>query len=108
MESIGGLLVRFTPYYTKAGKYEPNWIMRCSKPGCRAGCHKRRGATVKFEAHYGIIEPLAFLHCWHEVEWPTKPTITSHALENPSPAAVTAFVEAHGDELRDVCKRAGR
>ena len=106
MASVGGIMVRFWDYYSPAGRHEPNWTMTCEK--CPKPCVKRRGATVAYERRHGIIEPLAFLHAWHEVEHPSKPGIASHALETPTPAAVDAFALAHADELKEVCKSAGR
>ena len=106
MESIDGLIVRFTHYKTKLGKSEPNWLMRCRN--CSSNCNKRRGATPAHEKNYGLIEPLAFLHAWHDMEWPTAPNKTTHALNNPSQEAVSRFAEDHREELLEVCQRAGR
>ena len=104
--SIDGLEVVFDNYFSPAGKHEPNFVMFCQKH--QGGYHKRRGCTERFEKEFGIIEPLAFLHCWHAVEWPTKPTIGSHPQENPSKEAVRAFAVAHAEELREVCRKCGR
>ena len=104
--SIDCILVRFANYVNKrTGKYEPNWLMRCST---HKNCTKRRGATQDFEKHHGLVEPLAFLHCWHAVVWPTKPTKLTHAQENPTQESVDLFVLEHADELKEVCRRAGR
>ena len=106
--SIDGLIVRFTDYYSPAGRHEPNWIMWCNHPHHAKKCSKRRGAVPQYERHHGIIEPLAFLHCWHAMPWPTEEGKKTHALENPSQEAVDAFVAAHEEELIDVCARSGR
>jgi len=103
--SVGGIIVTFHDYYTPAGRHEPHWVMGCAAH--RNGqCSKRKGALPKNERRHGVIEPLAFLHAWHEVAGPTKPTIKSHALETPTPAAVDAFAMAHREELLDVVRRA--
>ena len=97
----------FDDYWTPEGRHEPNWVMLCKKH--RDGkCSKRRGAIPAYESKFGIIEPLAWLHVWHSIEWPSKPTITSHAKETPANELVWAFAEAHKEELMDVCRRAGR
>jgi len=104
IDSLFGIRVCFDPYITPAGVYEPNWQMYC----VRTGRTKRRGCAVAHESHHGIVEPLAFLHAWHDIDWPTKPTIKSHTRETPRQEAVDRIVADHRAALEEVCRRAGR
>ena len=105
--SVGGLRVRyFGDYVTKMGKHEPHWVLYCNR--CPKGCHKRRGIVPAHERMYGEIEPLAFLHAWADMEWPSKPTIPTHPRDNPKPADVTRMAELHRDALLAVCRAVGR
>jgi len=101
----GGVKVRFTPYISPEGKYQPNWTLKCTY---HQGCNKRRGATQAFEKHHGVIEPPAFLFCWHEVRWPTDPSKLTHAQENPTQESVDRYVEAHAEEMKEICREVGR
>ena len=103
-DSIDGVKILFDPCVTPAGKHEPHFLLQCNKHGCV----KRRGCTEAHERRHGVIEPLAWLHAWHEVEWPTKPSIMSHVGEPPTNDSVDRIVEARRAELEDVCRRAGR
>jgi len=107
VDGIGGVKVYFDPYVSARGVPEPNWQALCERhlPGT---CKKRRGCTKEFEKHHGIIEPLAFVHVWESMAWPTKPGVPTHAREMPSQAAVDRFVAEHHDELVELCGRCGR
>ena len=105
--SLNGLKVKFKVYMnTKTGIPEPNWRMKCGQG--HPNCFKRRGALEQFERKHGRIEPLAFLHAWNDVVWPSTPTVASHARETPSASAVKRYAEEHGQELLEVCQRCGR
>lgn len=105
--SVGDMRVRYSgAYVTKQGKLEPHWVGYCNR--CPKGCHKRRGIVPAHERVHGEIEPLAFLHAWHDMEWPSKPTVPSHPRDNPTPADVTRMAELHRDELLAVCRAVGR
>ena len=107
VESIGGILVQFNNYMNKrTGKFEPHWVMTCR--ACTGSCDKRRGAIPSYEKEFGEIEPLAYLHIWHDIEWPTKDAITTHAQEVPPKALVRTFAREHAEELKMVCRAAGR
>jgi len=108
VKSVNGLTVQFRPYVDPNGVYTPNWVMWCEHPDHRKGCYKRRGATAAHEAHHGVIEPLAFLHCWHGIEWPSRPGVRSHAAENPTQEDVDRFVAVWKAELEEVARNAGR
>ena len=94
-------------YVTPQGVHQPNWVMECRNPE-HGHCQKRRGATVEFERHHGAIEPLAFLHAWVPLHWPTKPGVPSHARENPSQAQTDAVVAEFRSQLEEVCRQVGR
>jgi len=106
IDSLYGIKVRYTDYVTTGGSYQPNWVMTCR--GCNKACAKRRGCV--YEAEYGVIEPLAFLHVWHETPWPqpSQPKAKTHARLNPDEDAVRRFAEENRDALMDVCRRGGR
>jgi hypothetical protein len=103
---LNDVLLKFTPYVTPTGKPEPNWTTQCFREG-HGACNKRRGATPAHEAHCGKIECVAFLQLWHEIQWPSKPGVRSHAAENPTTADVIRYCEDHRAELEDICRRAG-
>ena len=107
VDGLDGAKVMFDYYVNKqTGRAEPNWKLRCRF--CEGFCVKRRGALPKFEARHGIVEPLAFLQCWHLMEWPSKPRVKSHALDEPTQEAVDAYLEEHAAELRgllELCNR---
>ena len=108
VESFNGCKVVFKHYTDPNGVYQPNWVMWCRNPDHKAGCHKRRGATEAYEAHHGIIEPLAFLHEWADIPWPSRPGVKSHALENPSQEDVNRLVAERRADLEEVARMAGR
>jgi hypothetical protein len=100
--SLFGIMVTWCDYINNKGLREPNWIMQCKK---HPGCKKRRGCV--FSKNCGPIEPLAFLHVWHEIQWPTDPNKKTHAQECPATADVVRFAEEHRDELLAICKTVG-
>ena len=105
--SLFGLKVKYKVYMNPTtGIPEPNWRMKCGQG--HPNCSKRRGALAQFERKHSKIEPLAFLHAWNEVAWPSKPTVPSHARETPSASAVKRFAEEHEQELLAVCQLCGR
>ena len=71
-------------------------------------CETRRGAVPGYEKEFGEVEPLAFLHAWHAINWPTSDKITSHAQEWPRKDLVRDFAREHGEALKEVCRAAGR
>jgi hypothetical protein len=77
----------------------PNWYMKCNHHG---SCGKRKGTNAKATATHGDIEPIAFLHAWHELPWPRPGGKPTHALENPSADAVDAMVAMYADEFADI------
>ena len=103
LPGIGGCHVSYNPYVTPAGKFEPHWKCYCHKHG--VNCDKRRG--VQFSKKWGKIEPLCYLHAWHEVAFPTKPTIKSHALDNPTQEEVDRWAVEHRAELEAIVEQAG-
>ena len=106
--SLNGLLVQYHRYMNKrTGREEPHWILVCTSCGV-PGCSKRRGAIPSMEKTYGEVEPLAFLHAWHDIPWSTHPTKATHALETPSKEAVRELAETHLELFRNVCREAGR
>jgi hypothetical protein len=104
-ESLDGLMVQFNRYVNPRGKEEPHSVCQCDR---HPDCTKRRGSVEAYEKEFGRIEPLAFLHAWHQVHFPTKPCVLTHAQDNPPKAAMRAIAIARRAELEDVCDRAGR
>jgi len=106
IDGIGGVTLRFQDYKnTTTGRREPNWTTKCYVAG-HGACGKRRGCC--HEKKYGNIEPVAFLHCWRDVNWPTNPKVPTHAKETPTPGAVARFIEEHREELEAIVRKAGR
>jgi len=108
VDSLDGLKIRYHVYPNPTGKLEPHWILYCNNPDHGGACEKRKGATPRNEAVFGEIEPVAYLHAWHAIEWPTDPKKATHAQENPTKAQVREIAERRGAELAEVCRRAGR
>jgi hypothetical protein len=108
VDCLEGLTIRFTPYTTKAGKYDPNWSMPCKRCPRGAQCMKRRGATAQHERTHGEIEPIAYLVVWHGMEWPTNPKIKNHRGETPKQADVDKCVRENYHQLVEICKHACR
>ena len=104
---MDGLKIRYHVYPNPTGKLEPHWILYCNNPDHGGACEKRKGATPRNEAVFGEIEPVAYLHAWHAIEWPTDPKKATHAQENPTKAQVREIAERRGAELAEVCRRAG-
>ena len=101
-DALDGMQVRLFSSYTNTntGIDEPHWKAKCK---FHADCEKRRGIIPRFKKHHGEIEPLAFCHAWHLMETPSKPGIPTHSRDNPSQAAVDAYIAAHASELPRSC-----
>jgi hypothetical protein len=108
LESFNGRRVAFKHYTDPHGVYQPNWVMWCGNPDHRRDCHRRRGATAAHEAKHGIIEPLAFLHVWSDICWPTRPTVRPHACETVDQGSVDRLVAERRVDLEEVARMAGR
>ena len=103
-----GMDAVFDPCVTPAGVYTPNFVMMCPNGEHGGSCHKRRGCTAAFEAVHGVSEPLAFLHAWSRIHWPSRPGVPSHARENPSKDEVARVVAEHAAELLEDVRKCGR
>ena len=95
---LEGAWIRYVPYEYQ-GKHYYNYTITC---GQHAGCTKTRGR--QFCHTFGDIEPLAFLHAWRHVEFPTSPKKKSHPLDPPTPQAVEAYVNEHREDLEKLLK----
>ena len=108
-DGIDGAKILFDPYTDPSGVFQPNWKIRCENPEHRNGqCEKRRGALPQFESRHGKIEPPAFLHCWRDIEWPSKPSVRSHPFEHVPNEVVDRYVEEHRAELEALLVTCGR
>jgi len=107
VEGNGDFSVSFRVYVdAKTGRPQPHFKLHCRRHG--ACCEKRRGATPQHERRFGAIEPLAFLHAWHEINFPTKPTFTTHAQENPEKSEVERWATENKDEFLVMLAALGR
>lgn len=94
--AIGGGEVVFSEYVDKmSGKAYRNWIFKCNKCPKPEKCQRTMGLGPRNTARLGDIEPLVFLHVWRD----TPPGPQGHRKTQPSSEAVTAFYEAHRQEL---------
>jgi len=98
---IGGVEVRHEKEYIPPGHTEPyvNWQIRCRKPTCKKQCGRTRGVTARNMKRFGMIEPLAFLHAWHDIPWTPAWEAPTHRGCDPTPETVEAIVRNHQDEL---------
>ena len=70
-----------------------NWQFKCARCPDRHGCEKHKKFVV------GDLQPLAFLHAWHDVEPRAGKT---HRNSDPTPEAVATYLAAHGAGLGDL------
>jgi len=100
-DGLPGTSVSFKPYNPPDRKAKPyvEWKIKCARPGCAAGCMKKRSVTPGHTALFGEIEPLAYLNAW--LGTPAKENKT-HQATNPSDASVAAVAQAHGEAIRHV------
>ena len=96
--SLLGAQVRYDPYRTPAGKYAPNWMLKCPTHNA---CFKTRQQVDAHTASHGDIEPLAFLHAWITCVPAPGPTDT-HRSKKPTAEQTAAFAGAHGAELQEL------
>jgi len=105
-DGLHGATIMFDIYSNKkTGKKEPNWKLKCRY---HEGCVKRRGAIPRWEARHGIIEPVAFLHCWEVMETPSSDKVKSHVHDEPEMDAVDEYVLGHAAELRALVEDCNR
>ena len=103
---IGGVEIAYSAYINPQGRQCFNWKIKCARPDHAPNCGKSRADIPRFCNTHGAIEPIAYLHVWHKMEWPTQPGIVSHARETPQAADVAAFVAEHGDALAEILREA--
>ena len=99
--ALDGCSVSWQPATDTSGKPMWNWRLKCP---FHPSCYKRRGCGPQFCRNFGKAEPLAFLHAWAHVPWPSADGKPTHALEMPSDQAVRDYAAAHLDELEDLLK----
>jgi len=96
---LDGCEVIYDPYTTPLGKPAFNYLLKCPH---HTGCMKSRGDVPAHCRHYGDVEPLAFLHAWSHIPWPTDGGKQTHRLENPAAREVAEYAKAHLQELQDL------
>ena len=94
----------FMLYVHVGGKADPNFLFKCDK---HTGCKKRRGYIDRYMARHGVVECAAYLWAWRDIQFPTKPTMMTHAQENPTQSQVDAIVANHRPELEAMIARCG-
>jgi len=99
---LDGAEIVYDNYLKANGVFDPNWRLRCTR---HVGCIKRRGAVRRFERRHGVIEPAAFLHAWHLMVTPSKPSVAKHTLDEPTDEEVDVYVAEHAAELRELVQR---
>ena len=77
------------------GKMYSNWIFKCHRCPKSAKCERTKGC-VPTNMHHGFLEPLAFLHVWHD----TPPGKKGHRLTAVNQEDVIAYLNTHKDELQ--------
>ena len=108
---INGAVIGFHNWVNPEGVAVPNWRIKCPNPAHVLNgrtCEKRRGAGGEFEARHGPIEPIAFLHCWLLINWPTDRKYKSHRFEPVPVDMLDRFVEEHRAELQAILERSNR
>jgi len=96
--ALMGAQVRYDPYRTPAGKFAPNWMLKCPT---HKNCFKTKQDCDAHTARHGKIQPLAFLHAWVPC-LPPPGSGESHRVQNPTDEQTTAFAVAHGAELQAI------
>jgi len=100
--AIDGCKVSYQPCGMSHGTRLWNWRLKCPEHG---GCYKSIRDVDRHQARFGNIEPLAFLHAWAKVPWPTSPEMGTHAQETPSDDQVRDFALAHSGELQELYEK---
>ena len=99
VDAVNGCKMNWKSYVTPAGRPAPNFKIKCPY---HYQCYKSRGSTDQFCSTYGAIEPIAYLHAWAEIPWPTTPKMGTHRQEAPSDDEVLAMLEAHRHEFEEL------
>lgn len=74
-----------------------NWQFNCSNCPQGAGCTRTMGLGPRNTRRHGDLEPLAYLHAWHET--PPDP-VKGHRKTNPRDEDVDNFFAHNHEELR--------
>jgi len=93
-----GLVVRYQPYKTTAGRGYPNFKVSCTRH--TPPRIKTKGMLPSNCREHGEIEPLCFLHAWNGYDDPSG--IQKHSQVNPPPHLVAAMAAQHGPELQAI------
>ena len=92
--AIGGGGVFYDEYEDGFGKVYKNWTFQCPHHGCQ----RTMGVVPRNIKPHGILQPLAYLHVWRDLE----PGPDGHRLTDASPADVTKFFKDHELELENL------
>jgi len=84
----------YEPPVGTGGKAYPNWLCYC--PHHRRSCHTVRGVYRRSTLQFGLLEPIAWLHCWRDM-----PLDERGRHQKPTPEQVAEWVRIHGDAARD-------
>lgn len=109
VQGLGDLgITHFVYVDPMTGKPQPHFKCLCKQEGHGISCQKCRGAIPRFERFHGVIEPIAFLHAWHAVPFPTTPAKVRHAQEEPTQEAVSELAWTFRKEFEDMARALGR
>ena len=100
VQGLNGCDISFVLYITTSGKFEPHYKCHCFKHG--ACCEKRKGKTLANQRRWGRIQPIAFLHAWHAIAFPSDPKYLTHAQEGPTDEMVDAWAADHREEFEQM------
>ena len=95
--ALDGAEIKYDIWTNKQGVAHPNWIIACP---FHHPCIKSRKDIPAHRAVHGELECLAYLHAWLPIPIDTTKANATHRQEDPSPAQVAAYFEAHRDELQ--------
>ena len=106
MEALDGCRVSYQPYiHPVTGKNAFNYVLKCP---LHSNCFKSRADTPAFRTAYGDIEPLAYLHAWAPIPWPTPGGKKTHRGENTKREDVHRYAADNVDGLQELFSRLPR